>query len=795
MSHDKNSLLYFSTNRTLSTYDIAAKKWQLGTPLGNGLMYTVYSSQVATDPSTGIVYIPSKEDSSVVERRRFMMNSYNTLQANNANITMTYFPQVTRPYESYGAVWSTVRKSVLIYGGVWGNPETVALDLMEYQPSNNQWTAVKTQGTTIPGAFRQPCMASAYGGMKIIMFGNTASPFSVFILDVKTLVWTKGADPKPGLERNAPSCTVVGDYFIAFGGASAGTIVEQAVIVYNIKLNQWTDSYEAPNTPSASVGAKNSSTTETASSDQQQSSGEGMPLGAKIGIIAGGSSSLVLLLTCGAFIIRRRKMRKFSQTHASDKELPKPNLESAEEDKTKYNTDGNDSNDSNNNNESNENNGINDNNANSDGNDINDYTDAADKTGDNIQLRDILASLDYLTNRFDQQHGNPHEEAIFDGDEGEEFYEDDLNYLPYPGEGIDPYSSSVLDLEYEGGDYDPYEYAYHPPPPIGNNTFPTDAYIPPPFPDTTEQQLEHDNNPYFNKSTLEPSESRQQQPVVQNKAMHETPSHSPNSQLRSRGARNPQNLSAIASSSSLDGLLKPRAPRHPQHHSSSIPTVAVQQWQCAQQGQDPQYIPPPPSVPAKPAFAHHPRQDPQENDGGYHDRLDHRTYYHDQRRNEPQGAHDHHRTVGNNNNTKYHDRPSNGPQEGSGTPNDDEDYLAMYQDPRMNAPQEHSRASTDKNASFPNTPHRLNPQDHHRQSTASHLEFYQDRSFNNPQEHGPPQADQDDGTLYLEIQRIRAQQEEYMLQRQKLERIRLENEAKLRTLSDRAKYAQPRGGY
>ncbi|KAF9939215.1 hypothetical protein BGZ67_009796 [Mortierella alpina] len=185
------------------------------------------------------------------------MYIYNTFQGYAPNVTKTIVPGVSTSYEKYGAVWSTVRKSVLFYGGKANR--TIPVGLMEYQPSNNQWTNVKTQGATTPGDVSSPCIAS-------VMFGNQILPYSVFILDVNTLVWTKGADPKIGEERYSPACAVVGDYFIVAGGSPppSGGIV-QPVIVYNIKMNQWTDSYKAPNTPSVSTGIESSSMKETAS--------------------------------------------------------------------------------------------------------------------------------------------------------------------------------------------------------------------------------------------------------------------------------------------------------------------------------------------------------------------------------------------------------------------------------------------------------------------------------------------------------------------------------------------------
>ncbi|KAG9327788.1 hypothetical protein KVV02_000234 [Mortierella alpina] len=379
VNYDKKSLLYFNSHRTPSVYNITTRTWQLGTRLTNPnattvLPKSIYSNQVATDPSSGIAYIPSVEHFD-----NFPMFTYNTSQGYTPNVTKTIVPGVSIPYDKYGAIWSTVRKSILFYGGEINGFTPVGL--MEYQPSSNQWTGVKTQGATTPGNLSLPCIASAYSGMKMVMFGNYERPYSVFILDVKTLVWTKGADPRPGEERNAAACTVVGDYFIVAGGSpSLGGGVLQPVIVYNIKMNQWTDSYEAPNTPSVSTSGGNSPTTETSLpvADKEQRSGEGMNSGTRIGIIAGGSSILLILLTCGAFLIHRQKKRMSRQAAVSDKNVQKSNLENMEEDQssaTAITTD-------------------------------NDNKLDTDETGDDIQLRGILASIDYLTHRPDQQHVN-----------------------------------------------------------------------------------------------------------------------------------------------------------------------------------------------------------------------------------------------------------------------------------------------------------------------------------------------------------------------------------------------------
>ncbi|KAF9575825.1 hypothetical protein EC968_001613 [Mortierella alpina] len=81
----------------------------------------------------------------------------------------------------------------------------------------------------------------------------------------------------------------------------------------------------------------------------------------------------------------------------------------------------------------------------------------------------------------------------------------------------------------------------------------------------------------------------------------------------------------------------------------------------------------------------------------------------------------------------YHKRHANDAHASNEELDDDEDYLAMYQDPQMYVPQEHDHASTEKDISFSNTQRRLDPQDHIRRSTASQLEFHNFQLCNNPQ--------------------------------------------------------------
>ncbi|KAG9327789.1 hypothetical protein KVV02_000235 [Mortierella alpina] len=191
-----------------------------------------------------------------------------------------------------------------------------------------------------------------------------------------------------------------------------------------------------------------------------------------------------------------------------------------------------------------------------------------------------------------------------------------------------------------------------------------------------------------------------------------------------------------------------------------MPTRAIQQWQCAQHELDLQYIPPPPSVPTKPALVQYPQHDLQDERVNYHDHLDHHAFYHDQRRSDSQDDPDYYDHTADYS-AMYHNRYLNDPQPSYGD-YDDEDYLTVNRHPRINAPQKYGHSFNEEDVSFSNNQRRLDPQDHTRRSTASQLEFYQARPFNSPQDYGN-KVGRDHSTPHQEIRRIRGQQEEYML--------------------------------
>ncbi|KAG0234976.1 hypothetical protein BGX31_004401 [Mortierella sp. GBA43] len=108
--------------------------------------------------------------------------------------------------------------------------------------------------------------APAYGGTKIIAFagyGDVTTLSDIYILDVATTTWTKGANAPASEARTSTACGVSGDYFVSWSGSSDGSDFGDkfpSTVIYNIKTNQWTDSFVGSgNAPKATTQRPTSS--------------------------------------------------------------------------------------------------------------------------------------------------------------------------------------------------------------------------------------------------------------------------------------------------------------------------------------------------------------------------------------------------------------------------------------------------------------------------------------------------------------------------------------------------------
>ncbi|KAG0254451.1 hypothetical protein BG011_005776 [Mortierella polycephala] len=183
----------------------------------------------------------------------------------------------------------------------------------------------------------------AYNNTKIVVFGgqnngNKDTLGSIYILDIKSMAWTKGVDVDPAQNRKNMACTVAGDSFVAWGGSDRNDMPNtiSATIIYNLKANAWTDHFSVDSTllPSPSISSSPlppvgiTATTTTAEATSSNSSvprpisslpstgaepSSFNPIMFGCGIGAG-----ILAAVIGLFVLRWRRSRRQKQLPYTD---------------------------------------------------------------------------------------------------------------------------------------------------------------------------------------------------------------------------------------------------------------------------------------------------------------------------------------------------------------------------------------------------------------------------------------------------------------------------------------------
>ncbi|KAF9567050.1 Multiple epidermal growth factor-like domains protein 8 [Mortierella alpina] len=196
--------------------------------------------KAVTDPNSGLIYVPSGMNNGTE------MSVYNPSNGTLTSVAMASPMVMTNAVAYYSAAWSTQRNSMILYGGFFyfdekeGNPY-----LIEFDPRTGSWSRIPTTGEG-PGDIAAHCMVSAHNGTKLIVFGGYTIGKqvlgSIYILDVQTMVWTRGQNTDPTMIRSDMACAVAGDSFIAWGGEYLAQRIEGlgTPIIYNIQANTWT---------------------------------------------------------------------------------------------------------------------------------------------------------------------------------------------------------------------------------------------------------------------------------------------------------------------------------------------------------------------------------------------------------------------------------------------------------------------------------------------------------------------------------------------------------------------------
>ncbi|KAF9538090.1 hypothetical protein EC957_007254 [Mortierella hygrophila] len=272
------------------TYGVKSNIWNLYTVPLNVTKQSGIKNGV--DLTTGTLYVPSGNNNGT----EMTIIIPEGLSLSTSPMPMALMP-VPVVHESF--LWSTYRNSFLHYGGksITGNTGNPYLN--EYIPSTSRWTALTT---------------SAYGGLKVIVFGGAAldgiAKSDIHTLDVRTLEWTTGKPADANQARQHMACAVSGDSFVAWGGESASMIKDATPIVYDMKNDQWTTQFNRfINVASTTTGPTNVNPPPSSGPTSQPDSPTNIAA-----IVGGIGGAVVAVFAIAGFLLYRRRRRRRART-------------------------------------------------------------------------------------------------------------------------------------------------------------------------------------------------------------------------------------------------------------------------------------------------------------------------------------------------------------------------------------------------------------------------------------------------------------------------------------------------
>lgn len=135
VSKDDTMLMEWGTRIGVATYDIGTGVWA-GKGVGKGARTGFFGYQAATDPNTGLVYIPSAMNNST----RMMV--YNFVTGARTLAPMPSAKLLRLPVGKYAWAWNGARQSMLLHGGAnYGNTKKPFANpnLLEFLPATSTW--------------------------------------------------------------------------------------------------------------------------------------------------------------------------------------------------------------------------------------------------------------------------------------------------------------------------------------------------------------------------------------------------------------------------------------------------------------------------------------------------------------------------------------------------------------------------------------------------------------------------------------------------------------------------------
>ncbi|KAG0242842.1 hypothetical protein BGX31_011505 [Mortierella sp. GBA43] len=228
----------------LGRYNIQTNTWSysVSTPpeaLNSGFRPVV-------DPTSNIIYIAGSSK----------MNIYNPQKDQWTSQPLPSNVLTQRIFG--GAVYNTLRKSILYFGGYSSTFEAQTY-ITEYTIGTGSWSIYNTTGD-IPPPIADFCMATSDDGNTIAIFGGrffTIDRFKVpdvfsgllYVLDVQQKTWSKLVNVSP---RAYTGCQIVNNQFIAWGGKDDkdAVLAAKEPLIFDLGKRLWVDTYTPPSTPS-----------------------------------------------------------------------------------------------------------------------------------------------------------------------------------------------------------------------------------------------------------------------------------------------------------------------------------------------------------------------------------------------------------------------------------------------------------------------------------------------------------------------------------------------------------------
>ncbi|KAF9383282.1 hypothetical protein CPB97_006607 [Podila verticillata] len=319
---DNSSLytIYVAAGNTFvfTQYDINLNQWSQPYFTSNDTESRTIARPVI-NPQTGLVYLDGSSYMNIFDLKSKILVE-NTVPPNT--FTSRLFS---------GAVYNAPRNSVMYFGGLnysvmWDLDATY---VTEYSIALNKWSNFTTQGEP-PSPRADFCMQGNDDGTKIVVFGGriptntSASPpvnftGTLHILDVPTGQWTQGPS---GDIRLYMACVIVGDQFVAWGGAKGGGYTyDGPPVVFDLTKMQWVTTYTPPdyllNAPKTTFAFPPSGTGVPSSGPQISlptavSSAKDSNLGAILGGTFGSLFVIALAALIYIYLLRRKDKVEYS---------------------------------------------------------------------------------------------------------------------------------------------------------------------------------------------------------------------------------------------------------------------------------------------------------------------------------------------------------------------------------------------------------------------------------------------------------------------------------------------------